>query len=113
MERYTVVEARYGDTACAALLQGAVSQRRDRLGIPLAPWDQADWNQALATARAVHQKYYRLLAAFLKLDTNPVPVKTAMALKGMMRPDLRLPMVQMPEAKVEELRAVMRELGVA
>ena len=65
-----------------------------------------------ATARAIHRKYYRLFSAFLKLDTNPVPVKTAMALKGMMRGDLRLPMVSMTGEKTEELRAVMQELGV-
>jgi len=65
-----------------------------------------------AAARAIHKKFYRLFAAFLKLDTNPVPIKTAMALKGMMRAGLRLPMVGMPDAKVEELRGVMRELGV-
>jgi 4-hydroxy-tetrahydrodipicolinate synthase len=63
-------------------------------------------------ARAIHQRFYRLFAAFLKLDTNPVPIKTAMALKGMLRGDLRLPLTGMPDAKVEELRAVMRELGV-
>ena len=73
-------------------------------------------NSALADkysdARTVHHKYYRLFSAFLKLDTNPVPIKTAMALKGMMRGDLRLPMVSMPEAKTEELRAVLKELNV-
>jgi 4-hydroxy-tetrahydrodipicolinate synthase len=65
-----------------------------------------------AGARAIHKKFYRLFHAFLKLDTNPVPIKTAMALKGMMRGDLRLPMVGMTPEKVEELRGVMRELGV-
>jgi 4-hydroxy-tetrahydrodipicolinate synthase len=65
-----------------------------------------------ATARTLHRKYYRLLSTFLKLDTNPVPIKTAMALKGMMRGDLRLPMVGMGEAKTEELRAVLKELSL-
>ncbi|HEX2746383.1 MAG TPA: 4-hydroxy-tetrahydrodipicolinate synthase [Verrucomicrobiales bacterium] len=65
-----------------------------------------------ADALTVHRKYYRLFSAFLKLDTNPVPIKTAMALKGMMRGDLRLPMVSMPDAKTEELRAVLKELSV-
>lgn len=65
-----------------------------------------------AGARALHRKYYPLLSAFLKLDTNPVPVKTAMALKGMMRGDFRLPLTGMPDAKVEELRIVLRELDV-
>ena len=65
-----------------------------------------------AAARAIHKKYYRLFSAFLKLDTNPVPVKTAVSLKGMMRPGLRLPMVGMSAEKTSELRAVMSGLGL-
>ena len=63
-------------------------------------------------ARAVHQRFYPLMSAFLKLDTNPVPVKTALALKGMVRGDLRLPMVVMSTDKAAELRAVMAALGL-
>ncbi len=65
-----------------------------------------------AGARAIHRKLYPLMSAFLKLDTNPVPVKTALALKGMMRGDLRLPMVGMTAEKTAELRAVMSGLGL-
>lgn len=63
-------------------------------------------------ARAVHQRFYPLMSAFLKLDTNPVPVKTALALKGMVGPNLRLPMVCMSSDKAAELRAVMAALGL-
>jgi 4-hydroxy-tetrahydrodipicolinate synthase len=63
-------------------------------------------------AFAVHRRFYPLMSAFLKLDTNPVPIKTALALKGMMRSDLRLPMVGMNEAKTAELRAVLAALGL-
>ena len=73
-------------------------------------------NAALAgdftTARTVHCRCYPLMSAFLKLDTNPVPIKTAMALKGMMRGDLRLPLVGMNAEKQGELRAVMAQLGL-
>ena len=65
-----------------------------------------------AAARVIHRKIYPLMSAFLKLDTNPVPIKTALSLKGMMRPDLRLPMVGMTAEKTEELRAVMSGLGL-
>ena len=65
-----------------------------------------------AAARVIHRKIYPLMSAFLKLDTNPVPVKTALSLKGMMRPDLRLPMVGMTAEKTEQLRAVMSGLGL-
>jgi 4-hydroxy-tetrahydrodipicolinate synthase len=67
-----------------------------------------DYSKALA----IHRRFYPLMNAFLKLDTNPVPVKTALALKGMVRADLRLPMVGMSEAKTEELRGVLEKLGL-
>lgn len=66
----------------------------------------------LADAQAIHGKYYPLFSSFLKLDTNPVPIKTALGLVGHCSPDLRLPMVPMTEAKVAELRATIEELGI-
>lgn len=63
-------------------------------------------------AQVIHRRFYPLMSAFLKLDTNPVPIKTALALKGMIRSDLRLPMVGMSAEKAAELRAVMSGLGL-
>lgn len=65
-----------------------------------------------AGARALHEQYYPLFAAFLKLATNPIPVKTAMALAGRCTDELRLPLAPMEEAKVAELRAVLGKLGL-
>ena len=62
------------------------------------------------TALAIHQQYYPLFAAFLKLATNPIPIKTAMALAGHVGPELRLPLVPMEQAKVEELQATLEAL---
>ncbi|MBL9153973.1 MAG: 4-hydroxy-tetrahydrodipicolinate synthase [Verrucomicrobiales bacterium] len=63
-------------------------------------------------ALAIHRRYYPLFSAFLKLDTNPVPIKAALGLKGLCSPDLRLPMVQMPESKLAELRGILDTLGI-
>ncbi len=63
-------------------------------------------------AREIHAKYYRLLAAFLKLDVNPVPIKTAMALAGFCTAELRLPLVGMTTEKTAELKATLAELGI-
>ena len=63
-------------------------------------------------AQTLHRRYYRLFSAFLKLDTNPVPIKTALGLAGRCDPALRLPMVGMGEEKTAELGQVLRELGV-
>ena len=65
-----------------------------------------------AGALAIHQKYYPLLAAFLKLSTNPIPIKTAMTLAGHVGPELRLPLVPMDAAKTAELDKTLRSLGI-
>ncbi len=65
-----------------------------------------------ASARATHRKFYRLMNTLMKLDTNPVPIKTALEIKGMLRSDVRLPMVGMTPEKRDALAAVMREMGI-
>ena len=66
-----------------------------------------DWKRA----RELH---YRLLpmarAAFL--ETNPIPIKEAMALAGMLEPEFRLPMCRMSDANRETLRGVLRQYGL-
>ena len=63
-------------------------------------------------ARAIHRKYYPLFSAFLKLDTNPVPVKTALKHMGFTNGNLRLPMVSMPAPKDAELKAALAAVGI-
>jgi 4-hydroxy-tetrahydrodipicolinate synthase len=69
---------------------------------------QGKWDEA----RRVHEKFYPLFGAFLKLSTNPIPIKTAMALKGLCDGELRLPLCEMDAPQVEELRATMQKLGL-
>lgn len=69
---------------------------------------QGKWD----VARRVHEKFSPLFSAFLKLSTNPIPIKTALALKGMCEVDLRLPMCEMGDEQVAELKAVMQKLGL-
>ncbi len=69
---------------------------------------KGDW----AAAQKLHHQYYPLLAAFLKLSTNPIPVKTAMALAGHTSAELRAPLHPMPESSVAELKGIMKELGI-
>ena len=66
------------------------------------------WTDALA----IHEEYYPLFKSFLKLDTNPVPIKAAMHLAGQCGPDLRLPMVALSEDKTAQLRRTLTELDL-
>lgn len=63
-------------------------------------------------ALVLHERYYPLLAAFLKLSTNPIPIKTAMGIAGLIDPELRLPLSAMEPAKLDELRATMKRVGL-
>jgi 4-hydroxy-tetrahydrodipicolinate synthase len=65
-----------------------------------------------AKAQAIHEKFNPLFSAFLKLSTNPIPIKTAMALKGLCDVELRLPMCEMGDAQRAELKATMEKLGL-
>ncbi len=62
-------------------------------------------------ARDLHYRLFPLArAAFM--ETNPIPIKEAMAMAGMIEPDFRLPMCRMSEANRERLRAVLTSYGL-
>jgi 4-hydroxy-tetrahydrodipicolinate synthase len=66
-----------------------------------------DW----ATARRLH--YAMLpLGRVLFLETNPIPIKAAMAMMGYCRDELRLPLLPMSEAPRAKLRTVMQQFGL-
>jgi 4-hydroxy-tetrahydrodipicolinate synthase len=65
----------------------------------------------LARAQAVHYRLMPLLDA-LFCETNPIPVKAALAMRGLVQEELRLPLVPMSNANRERLQGVMKELGL-
>lgn len=48
----------------------------------------------------------------LFMETNPIPVKTALALMGLCELELRLPLVPMAEGNRERLQTVLKEYGL-
>jgi 4-hydroxy-tetrahydrodipicolinate synthase len=62
-------------------------------------------------ARELHLKYHQLFSDMF-VDTNPIPVKAAMAMKGMINETYRLPMCAMDESKKAILRATLEAAGV-
>jgi 4-hydroxy-tetrahydrodipicolinate synthase len=61
----------------------------------------------------VHRRFAPLFSAFLKLDTNPVPIKTALEIAGLCHGELRLPLVPMAREARASLEVTLRELGLA
>ena len=73
----------------------------------IIPRDVADMCAAfgkgdIAQAQELHYKMLPLVKAIF-IETNPIPVKTAMGLMGMIDPGLRLPMCEMESANKEKL----------
>ena len=64
-----------------------------------------------ARARALHFKLMPLFDV-LFCETNPIPVKAALALMGLISPEIRLPLLDMTEANRERLQVVLKELGL-
>lgn len=64
-----------------------------------------------ATARALHLEHHALFQALLSLDTNPLPIKTALALMGKVEEVFRLPLCPLDPAKREQLAAALRNAG--
>lgn len=65
----------------------------------------------LDEARAYHYKLLPLVKAVF-IETNPIPVKTAMGLMGLCGPELRLPLVAMEGENLEKLTKAMTEYGL-
>lgn len=60
-------------------------------------------------------EYHFTLAEFfntLFVETNPIPIKTAMKLVGMDVGQFRLPLVEMASANLEKLKASMKKIGL-
>ncbi len=60
------------------------------------------------------QLHYELapLCRAMFLETNPIPVKTALHLMGRMHMELRLPLTQMQEENLEQLRQTLQQAGL-
>jgi 4-hydroxy-tetrahydrodipicolinate synthase len=83
----------------------------------IVPKDTADLVSAFEKgntkkAQELHYKLLPLIKA-LFLETNPIPVKTAMGILGMCGPDLRLPLCPMSEDNLERLKVALKEYGLS
>lgn len=57
-------------------------------------------------ARKVHYGLLPMMSA-MGLETNPIPVKAALALRGLIQDELRLPLTSLTAGNVERLKAVL------
>jgi 4-hydroxy-tetrahydrodipicolinate synthase len=64
-----------------------------------------------AAARQVERKYLPLMEINF-VESNPIPVKAAMALMGLLEPVWRLPLVPPKPENLEKIRGVLESLGL-
>lgn len=62
-------------------------------------------------AEAINAKFQPLVSA-LFIETNPIPIKTAMALMGLCNGALRLPMCEMEDANLAKLKDALKQYGL-
>ncbi len=62
-------------------------------------------------ARRLHYRLEPLNYAMF-IETNPIPVKTALAMMGKISEEFRLPLCEMAEANKEKLRKVLKDYGL-
>jgi len=70
-----------------------------------ALWEKGRFDEA----RKIHYRLEPLNAAMF-IETNPIPVKTALAFMGKIKEEFRLPLCEMAPANREKLKKVLKEL---
>ncbi|HBE97742.1 MAG TPA: 4-hydroxy-tetrahydrodipicolinate synthase [Verrucomicrobiales bacterium] len=63
-------------------------------------------------ALELQKRYYPLLSGLMSFDTNPVPIKSAVALQGHCTSELRLPLIPLSDEKTESLRGLLKTYGL-
>ena len=70
------------------------------------------WNDGnVGEAQALFKKLFPLSQAMF-YETNPIPVKTSLALMGKIKEEFRLPMCSMAPANLEKLKKALQVYGL-
>jgi len=72
-----------------------------------AAWEKGD----IAKARKLHYKLEPLNATMF-IETNPIPVKTALAMMGKIKEEFRLPLCEMSDANKDKLKKTLKDYGL-
>lgn len=62
-------------------------------------------------ARNLHHKMFPLIKA-LFIETNPIPIKAAMSLMGLIKDEIRLPLTKISDSNLQKLKEEMKKYGI-
>ncbi len=91
--------------------EGVISVASNLIPGEIAKMVRAYLDGDVATAAALHAKYYALFKD-LFIEPNPVPIKTALARRGWMTDDVRPPLCEMGDAMRAKLMETLNSLCV-
>ncbi len=91
--------------------KGAISVASNLLPGPVSRLTRCYLEGQPQEALKLHQRLYPLFKD-LFLETNPVPVKTALGLCGRIDPELRLPLAPMDPANLAQLQRTLKNLKI-
>ena len=103
-----------GDDAIALPLfalggRGVISVACNEIPAEIAQLCRHGLRGEFAEARAIHRKYLPLMEINF-IESNPIPVKAALALMGLLAPVWRLPMVAPKAENLERIQSVLQSL---
>jgi 4-hydroxy-tetrahydrodipicolinate synthase len=91
--------------------EGVISVASNIIPREMVRMVQAFTEGRLAEAREVHARFYPLFRD-LFIETNPIPIKTALSLAGRISGEFRLPLCEMAPANAAKLLATLRNLNL-
>lgn len=91
--------------------QGVISVASNIIPRQVSAMVRAFASGDLRRALKLHEAYYPVFKN-LFIETNPVPVKAALAMLGRMEEECRLPLVPMSAKNKELLRATLKQCGI-
>lgn len=90
---------------------GIISVAGNEIPGEMANLAEACLNQDFATARAIQRQFLPLMEVNF-VESNPIPVKAAMAAMGLCKPVWRLPLVPPSEASMAKIQSVLQQVGL-
>jgi 4-hydroxy-tetrahydrodipicolinate synthase len=91
--------------------RGVISVVSNEIPAPMAQMTRLALSGNFAGARAVHRRVHALMEVNF-VESNPIPVKAAMAQMGLLEPVWRLPLVAPKPENEARIRAVLEPLGL-
>ncbi len=92
--------------------KGVISVMSNLMPAEMSSLVAAGLSEDWTSARQRHAELFPIMRTLLTLDTNPIPIKTALAIKGVLREEFRLPMCLLSPVKRSELETLIANIHI-